>query len=66
MKRFIPREKLGKKARRQLDSRQRRIWAFCPTTRTVESKKRYNRKRNPRDLQDDWNAEVPFCCGSGL
>ena len=39
MKRFIPREKLGKKARKQLDSEQRAIWAFSPVSKKVESKK---------------------------
>ena len=28
MKRFVPREKLGKKARKQHDSEQRATWAF--------------------------------------
>lgn len=45
MKRFVPREKLGKKARKQLDSEQRASWAFSPVTKKVESKKLYNRKR---------------------
>ena len=45
MTRFIPREKMGRKARRELDSRNRATWAFCPATRTVGNRKRYNRKR---------------------
>ena len=45
MKKFIPEEKLGKKARKQLDSEQRATWAFSPATKKVESKKLYNRKR---------------------
>ena len=47
MKRFVPREKLGKKARKQLDSEQRATWAFSPVTKKVESKKLYNRKKKP-------------------
>lgn len=39
MKHFIPRDKLSKKARRQLDSQKRAVWDFCPATRTIESKK---------------------------
>ena len=54
MKRFIPREKLGKKARKQLDSEQRATWAFSPVTKKVESKKLYNRKKNPHDRYDDY------------
>ena len=47
MKKFIPKEKLGKKARKQLDSEQRTTWAFSPVTKKVESKKLYNRKEKP-------------------
>ena len=39
MKKFIPKEKLGKKARKQLDTEQRTTWAFSPVTKKVESKK---------------------------
>lgn len=52
---FITKDKLSKKARRELDKRQRLTWAFCPATKTVESKKVYNRKRKSRDFQDEWN-----------
>ena len=49
MVRFIPREKLGKRARKQLDAARRAVWAFSPETRRVESKKRYNRKKIAHD-----------------
>ena len=49
MKKFIPKEKLGKKARKQLDSEQRTTWAFSPVTKKVESKKLYNRKRKAHE-----------------
>ena len=58
MKKFIPRDKLGKKARRLLDSRRRRTWAFPPATRSVESKKIYNRKRKSHDFQDEWTRGI--------
>jgi len=58
MKKFIPREKLGKKARKQLADGQRTTWAFSPVTKKVESKKLYNRKRKARDRYDD--------CGMGF
>ena len=45
MTRFIPKEKLSKKARRELDRAGRRTWAFNPASRKVKSKKIYNRKR---------------------
>ena len=51
MTRFIPREKLGKKARRELDARQRLTWSFSPVTRKVESRKKYNRQKTKHDLQ---------------
>ena len=54
MKKFIPRDKLGKKARRLLNSQRRRTWAISPVTRTVESRKVYNRKRKSHDFQDEW------------
>ena len=38
MPKFIPREKLGKKARRALDAEKRATWGFSPVTRKVENK----------------------------
>ena len=52
MKKFIPKEKLGKKARKQLDTEQRSTWAFSPVTKKVESKKLYNRKRKAHVIID--------------
>ena len=46
MKRFIPRDKLSKKNRKALDSRERRGWDnINPATKKIESKKLYNRKK---------------------
>ena len=45
MERFVPREKMSKKARRALDRERRVSWSFSPVTRKVESKKRFGRKR---------------------
>ena len=47
MPKFIPREKLGKNARRALDAERRATWSFSPVTRKVENKKRYDRKKQP-------------------
>ena len=60
MKRFVPREKLGKKARKQLDSEQRATWAFSPVTKKVESQKLYNRKKKPHDRYDDYGMGVLY------
>jgi len=68
MKKFIPKEKLGKKARKQLDSEQRTTWMFSPVTKKVESKKLYNRKRKSHARYDDYgmgfsygNGKYAFC-----
>ena len=52
MDRFIPREKMGKKARKELDARKRATWSFSPVTKKVESRKKYNRKAHNRDIRD--------------
>lgn len=54
MNRFVAREKLSKKERRQLDNQQRRTWEFSPTTKKIDSKKLYNRHRKTREIQNDW------------
>ena len=54
MKRFVPREKLGKKARKLIDSERRATWAFSPVTKKVESRKLYNRKKKSHDRCDDY------------
>ncbi len=45
MKKFIPRDKLSKKAKRELDSKNRLSWGMNPATKKVESEKLYNRKK---------------------
>ncbi len=43
---FIPREKLSKKAKRALDEKQRAGWeGINPVTRSVPNKKAYSRKK---------------------
>lgn len=59
MKKFIPREKLGKKARKQRDSAQRTTWTFSPVTKKVESRKLYSRKRKAHDRYDDNGMGFP-------
>jgi hypothetical protein len=54
MNRFIPREKLSKKARKKLDSEKRAGWTFSPVSRRVESKKVYSRKRKTHDRYNDY------------
>ena len=60
MTHFVPRDKLSKKARRKLDSQQRRTWTISPGTITMESKKTYKRHRKSHDYQDEWNRGIIF------
>ena len=61
MVRFVPKGKMSKKARKELNRQRRVTWEFSPATKTVESKKIYNRKKNSCDRQEDYGAGV-FCC----
>ena len=60
MAKFISREKLSKKARKELDNQKRAVWSFSPTTRKVESKKLYNRRKSARTWKDDFGMSA-FC-----
>ena len=54
---FIPREKLGKKARRELDNQLRLSWGQVhPATKTFKSKKHYKRDKSHDYRKDDWNS----------
>lgn len=55
---FVPKDKLSKKAQKELNRQRRTMWEFSPVTKTVDSKKLYNRKRNARDRYDDDGASV--------
>ena len=50
---FIPKKKLSKKARKELNRQRRVTWGFSPVTKTVDSKKIYSRKRKARNRDDD-------------
>ena len=47
---MISKNKMSKRARRELDNQKRTTWGFSPVSRVKPSKKVYNRKRmrNPR------------------
>ena len=60
MARFVPKDKLSKKAQKELNRQRRITWDFSPVTKTVDSKKLYNRKRNARDRYDDYGAGAFF------
>ena len=56
--RFIPRDKLSKKARKLLDRERRAGWGLSPVTRRVESKKRYNRKHKSHADETAWDHVI--------
>ena len=58
MAKFVPKDKLSKRAQKELNRQRRVTWDFSPVTKTVDSKKLYNRKRNARDRYDDYGTSV--------
>ena len=52
MAKFIPKEKLSKKAQKELNRPRRATWAFSPVTKTVDSRKMYSRKRKAQNRDD--------------
>ena len=63
MDKFIPKEKMSKKAKKKIAAEQRGTWAFSPVTRKIDSKKLYNRKRISRAKYDDSARDSFFVCG---
>ena len=50
---FIPKEKLSKKKRKELNTQKRNSWGeIKPVMRLVESKKGYNRQREKSKTRD--------------
>ena len=45
---FVPREKMSKKARKEMDARKRTQWAFPPVSRVVPNKKKKEQAKTPR------------------
>lgn len=61
MKKFVPREKLSKKARRELDAKARAVWPINPVTRCPSSSKAYDRNKARKELL---NHEISEPCSS--
>ena len=61
MKYFIPREKLSKKARKELDAKARAVWPINPVTRSPKSSKAYDRNKARKELS---NHEISEPCSS--
>ncbi len=62
MDKFVPKEKLSKKEKKRLAAEKRTVWTFSPTTRKIDSRKIYNRKRISRTGHDD-GREFSFAAG---
>lgn len=57
MKQFVPRDKMSKKARKELDKARRAEWHISPVTRKVESKKQYDRRKISRIRKEEWTGD---------
>lgn len=65
MQKFVSREKLGKKAKRELDRAQRQTWAINPIARKSKNMKAYDRKKARYRSDDDGiglNYSLRFVC----
>ena len=57
---FIPKAKLSKKKRQELNQQQRRTWDYSPVTRAIPNKKKESqRKANHSDLDDSDGFSLP-------
>ena len=57
MKNFIPREKLSKRARKELDAKARAVWPINPITRSPKSYRAYDRNKARKELLNHRNSE---------
>ena len=66
MNKFISRQKMSKKARKELDAKQRSTWSFSPVTKKVENKKLYNRKKKSTERYNDYGGGLLFLSHRGV
>ncbi len=57
---FVPKDKLSKKAQKELNRQRRTMWEFSPVSRVVDSGKKYNRRKKTRDRNDDYGTGFFF------
>jgi hypothetical protein len=61
MIKFIPKEKLSKKAKRERNQAMRQSWgAISPVTRKIDSKKTYKREKSSCLFKDDGTRIFSF------
>ena len=58
MAKFVSREKLSKKARKELDNQKRTVWVFSPVGKKVESKKLYNHRKSAHAWKDGFDMSA--------
>ena len=65
MEKFIPYDKLSKKAKRERDARRRGTWGgLSPVTRKPPNPKAYDRNKAKRRKYDDFDSSpCSFCIG---
>lgn len=56
MAEFVPKDKMSKKAQKEMNRQRRKTWEFSPVTRIADSKKRYNRKKRTHDRYGDYGT----------
>lgn len=62
---FVPKEKLGKKAKQELNRARRATWGTMnPVTRRAENKKAYTRRKPSGWYMDDSMRALFYLCGS--
>ena len=62
---FVSKNKLSKKAQKELNRQRRVTWDFSPVTKTVDSRKIYSRKRKTRN-RDDYGPGFYYAIPSTL
>ena len=61
MARFVPKDKLSKKAQKELNRQRRTMWNFSPVSKAVDSKKLYSRKRVAQNRDDYGLGDLLLC-----
>ena len=64
MARFVAKDKMSKKAQKELNRQRRVTWEFSPVTKTVDSRKIYSRKRKAQ-IRGDYDLSF-FCAFYGF
>lgn len=56
MEQFIPKDKMSKKKKKELDEHGRVTWEFSPSTRIIPNKRVYDRKKAKQEVlrEDDY------------